>query len=103
MASKSPKRRSVRPTHKTRAKKGAACCAPKRSIADVPSTTKIAALLAALSTPKGATLAQMMALTGWQKHSVRGAISRVAKKELGCSIVSEKTGAERVYRVRGRK
>jgi hypothetical protein len=36
----------------------------------------------------------MMGATGWQAHSVRGAISGALKKTLGYEIVSE-----RVYRI----
>ena len=38
-----------------------------------------------------------MPATGWQPHSVRGFPARVAK--LGLTLVSEKTGEERVYRI----
>lgn len=99
MASKSPKRRAVLPTPKARAKKRASRPGSKRTIADVPPTTKLAALIAVLSTPQGATLAKMMTLTGWQAHSVRGVMSGALKKKQGYSIVSKKVGDERVYRI----
>ena len=40
-----------------------------------------------------------MAATGWQAHSVRGAISGSIKKALGLEVLSEKTDAGRVYRI----
>jgi hypothetical protein len=40
-----------------------------------------------------------MQLTGWQAHSVRGALSGALKKERGLTITSEKTGAERIYSI----
>jgi hypothetical protein len=101
MAAKSPKRRSVRRTPKTQTKTQAPRPGAKRTIADVPATTKLAALIAVLSTPRGATLAQMTALTGWQTHSVRGALAGALKKKRGLKIVSVKTGEERVYRIAG--
>jgi hypothetical protein len=61
--------------------------------------TKLDAVVAALRAPKGATLAQLMALTGWQMHSVRGALAGALKKKRGLTIVSAKTGKERVYRI----
>ncbi len=60
---------------------------------------KIDAVIAALRAPKGATLTQLMALTSWQAHSVRGAMSGAIKKQRGLSISSTKTGAERVYKI----
>ena len=62
--------------------------------------TKLAAIIDAMRHPGGATIAQMMAGTGWQAHTVRGAISGMVKKRLGYEVVTEK-GADglRVYRI----
>ncbi len=45
--------------------------------------TKEAQLVAMLSRPEGATIAQVMDATGWQPHTVRGAISGALKKKRG--------------------
>lgn len=45
----------------------------------------------------GATIAEMMAATNWQQHSVRGALAGACKKR-GLTITSEKTGGVRRYR-----
>lgn len=62
--------------------------------------TKLAALVTALRHPGGATIAQIMAGTGWQAHSVRGAISGMLRKRLGLNVVlARNDSGERVYRV----
>ena len=62
--------------------------------------TKQALLIDLLKRKKGATIAEIVAATGWQAHSVRGAISGALKKKLGLMVTSgpvEKRG--RVYRI----
>ncbi len=55
-----------------------------------------------LSQPKGATIADLVAATGWQTHSVRGAISGALKKKLGLAVTSERVEDRgRVYRITG--
>ena len=50
----------------------------------------------------GATLADLVELTGWQTHSVRGAISGTLRKKLKLPISSESVkGRGRVYRIEG--
>lgn len=51
---------------------------------------------------RGATIAELTQATGWQAHSVRGAISGTFKKKLGLAVTSEKVeGKDRVYRLTG--
>ena len=66
----------------------------------IRSGTKLAEIVDAMKRPGGATVAQMMAGTGWQAHSVRGAISGMVKKKLGYEVVTE-NGADglRAYRI----
>ena len=62
--------------------------------------TKLAALVMALRRPQGATNLQLMLATGWQPHSVRGAISGMLRKKLGLNVVlAQNDTGERVYRV----
>jgi hypothetical protein len=56
-------------------------------------------VLAMLHSKQGATIATMMQATGWQPHSARCFLTAVVRKKLGLTLVSEKTGEERVYRV----
>ena len=60
--------------------------------------TKLDQLIALLKRPQGAAIADMIAATGWQQHSVRGALAGALKKR-GHSITSEKQDGVRVYRI----
>jgi len=62
--------------------------------------TKQAQLIAMLRTPEGATIAEIVAATGWLPHTVRGAFAGALKKKLGLEVASEKVeGRGRVYRL----
>lgn len=60
---------------------------------------KIAILVNLLQQPGGTTIEAMMAATGWQAHSVRGAISGSIKRALGIAVISEKVDGARTYRI----
>ena len=62
-------------------------------------TTKIDILIALLKRPEGAQMADMQTATGWQAHSVRGAISGTLKKKMNLVIGIEWTEKGRVYRL----
>ena len=62
--------------------------------------TKQAQLIAMLRAEGGATIDEIVDTTGWQPHTVRGAMAGALKKKLGLTIDSEKVEARgRVYRI----
>jgi hypothetical protein len=65
--------------------------------------TKLSVLIALLERPEGANLEDMIAATGWQKHTIRSALSHALAKKRGYQIVSEKAdNAARIYKITGR-
>ena len=52
--------------------------------------TKQAQIIALLQRPEGASIAEIVAATGWLAHSARGLISGGLKKKLGLQITSQK-------------
>jgi hypothetical protein len=60
--------------------------------------SKLDQIVALLGRPEGASLAEMIAATGWQAHSVRGALAGALRKK-GYIIASAKSNDERRYRV----
>ncbi|MBP0441282.1 DUF3489 domain-containing protein [Tianweitania sediminis] len=75
-----------------------AVSASKRPGASTASKTEI--VLRRLRSARGASVADVMKLTGWQAHSVRGFLSATVRKKLALQLVSEpgKDGVRR-YRI----
>lgn len=74
------------------------------ALADQPRSprtgTKLATLIAMLRAPEGASITEIASATGWQPHTVRGAISGALKKRLGLEVIAEKHPERgRVYRI----
>lgn len=60
--------------------------------------TKQAKLIEMLRADGGTTIDEIVAATGWQPHTVRGAFAGALKKKLGLEVTSEKVeGRGRVY------
>ena len=73
---------------------------PGRSSQGRRENTKEARVIEMLRRPEGATIAQIMAATGWQAHTCRGAFAGALKKRHGLIVTSEKPqGGERTYRL----
>jgi hypothetical protein len=90
------------PQRAPRAKRQAAARKPKRATQRLKprAGTKQTVLIELLSRRDGATITEAVKATGWQPHSVRGAISGNLKKKLGLAVVSDKVdGRGRVYRI----
>lgn len=63
-----------------------------------PRSTKTDAVIAMLRQPTGASLDEIVAATGWQRHSARGALAGAVRKKLGAGVISEMIEGERRYR-----
>jgi len=76
--------------------------APNKSVArgSGTSTTKADQVIALLKRPAGATGKSIMAVTGWQAHSVRGFISGQLRKRMGLEVQSLERNGHRVYIIR---
>ncbi len=64
-------------------------------------TSKIDQVVELLRRPQGATIEAMIAATGWQAHTVRGAMSGALKKKAGLTVTSDKVDGVRTYRIAG--
>jgi hypothetical protein len=106
--------RVATPAKKGKRAKGKAR-AVKTGSADKPTLrtgTKQALMIDLLKRPEGATAEQIAAATGWQHHTIRGAISGALKKKLGLIVEATRTrevgpnktgakGSTTVYRITG--
>jgi hypothetical protein len=63
--------------------------------------SKLGRLLALLRRKEGTTVAEMVEATGWQSHSVRGALSGTIRKKLGLELQSSRIDGVRIYRIAG--
>jgi hypothetical protein len=61
-------------------------------------TSKLDRLVTMLQQENGADLPAMIEATGWQAHSIRGALAGALKKR-GHAVSSEKTGERRIWRI----
>ena len=96
-----PQAKGKRGTGSKKAKPGKKAGRPKK-LAGKPAaerSNKKAEVVALMKRAKGATLAEIVKATGWQKHTVRGFVSIVGSKG-GERIESSKNAAgERTYKI----
>jgi hypothetical protein len=70
--------------------------APRRDRTD----SKQARVITMLRRPEGASIDDIAATMGWQRHTVRGLLAGALKKKLGLTIVSDMAAdGSRVYRI----
>ena len=103
-AAGAPEGADTAPAEAPRKRRGRPRKAAPTDVAPAPKTrvgTKQAQVVAMLRRPKGATIAQIVAATEWQAHTVRGFFAGALKKKLGLTVTSEKVGSERIYRITG--
>jgi hypothetical protein len=89
-----PKKRG-RPKKAAATSTPAPTAAPRKTRAD----TKQAQVIAMLRRKQGATIAQIVEVTGWRPHTIRGFFAGALKKKLGLNVTSDKVGDQRVYRL----
>ena len=88
-------------TAQKRAKTQKAAKQTKPAKAATREGSKAEKVLGLLKRPNGATLADLMKATGWQKHSVRGFLSGAIGKKMGLKLESVKDeGGERTYSIK---
>ena len=100
-------KRSASGNAKANRSKGASATKSKTKKA-LPATrrpdSKQALLVDLLRRKEGATLTEAVKATGWQPHSLRGAISGTLKKKLGLAVISVKVEDRgRVYRIAAKR
>ena len=94
-ATKSPSKGKRRNTARANARQGA-----KQATKTTREGSKKADVLVLLHRTDGATLAEIIEATGWQKHTVRGFISGTLVRKMGLKIESfRNVDKERVYRI----
>jgi hypothetical protein len=61
--------------------------------------SKQSQIITLLRGDSGASMPQLMTLTGWQSHTVRGMLSGSLRKRLGLNVQCQLEGGARVYRI----
>lgn len=65
----------------------------------IKASSKQAQVIALLKNPQGAKLPELMQVTGWQAHSIRGFLSGMIKKKLNLNLISQKHDGAQIYRI----
>lgn len=68
-------------------------------ISSTQTESKQAQLIALLKRPDGASMEDLISVTGWQRHSIRGVLSGVVRKKLGLPLATSREGGQLIYRL----
>lgn len=104
-AAKSPAAKPARAASGSRSKAAAATKPAVKRAKTAPAqtpevtTTKQSQLITLLRSAAGASMEQMMALTGWQSHTVRGMLSGSLRKRLGLDVQCQRVDGVHLYRI----
>lgn len=90
----SASRAKAAPSSKSAVKKTKAVPAPSTEV-----TSKQSQVIALLRSAAGASMADLMALTGWQPHTVRGMLSGSLRKRLGLDVQCQRVDGAHLYRI----
>ena len=92
-----------RPRASSRAAAGADAKGPEADNSDARSepraNSKLALLLGLLSRDRGATIAELMAATGWLSHTTRAALTRLRQRGFGLQRLEGEAGSASTFRV----
>lgn len=73
--------------------------APSEASAPAPRASKLAIVIAMLEASEGATIADLCDATGWQSHSVRGALAGALRRKGHCVTSIKPRDGPRRYRI----
>ena len=94
---------NLRPASNVGRKRGKSAQTPK-VVEKLHSGSKSAKIVELLSRTEGVTLSELIEVTKWQPHSVRGFLSGTVRKKMGIKLTSDKRhDGERVYKISARQ
>jgi Protein of unknown function (DUF3489) len=102
MSKSAKKRSSAKSAPSAKATKASTQVADNLKTKKANPNSKQSRVVSMLQSSSGATIAAVMEVTGWQKHSVRGFLAGVVRKRLKLKLESTKIGDDRIYRIAGK-
>ena len=81
----------------TRHAKRARATKAVEAVLETARTTRLDTVISLISRPAGATIAELIVVTGWQPHSVRGALSGAVRRKVWTPVASAIVDGVRRY------